>query len=334
MRTGLQTRPGNNKQKVGRLWRAVRTWSFLNSISAKMTTFINGVEIEDTFAEAFGMWCGRVIITAADRKWAYEAANKMTGFATSIIACGCEAGIESDLDQTPDGRPGVSILIFAPGKDSLARHMRDRIGQCVLTCPTTACFNGLPGSEQVSIGGQVRFFGDTFQISKIIAGRRYWRIPVMEGEFLIEEKFGLQRAVGGGNILILGSDPQCTLKAAEFAVEAMKRVPGVILPFPGGIVRSGSKVGSRYKFLKASTNDPFCPSLRGVVSSAIPDGVNSVLEIVMDGLDIDAIEQATRQGILAACIPGIRRIAAGNYGGHLGKFKIYLNKVLEGVHFK
>ncbi len=294
-----------------------------------MAKLINGVEIDDTFAEAFGMWCGRVIITAADRKWAREAAGKTTGFATSIIACGCEAGIESDMDQTPDGRPGVSILIFATGKDSLARHMRDRIGQCVLTCATTACFNGLSGSEQVSIGGQVRFFGDSFQISKIIAGRRYWRIPVMEGEFLIEEKFGVQRGVGGGNILILGSDAQSTLRAAELAVEAMRRVPGIILPFPGGIVRSGSKVGSRYKFLKASTNDPFCPSLRGVVSTAIPEGVNSVLEIVMDGLDINAIEQATRQGILAACIPGIRRITAGNYGGHLGKFKIYLNKVLE-----
>ncbi len=293
-----------------------------------MAQFINGVEIEDTFAEAFGMWCGRVIITAANRKWARTAAYKMTGFATSIIACGCEAGIESDLDQTPDGRPGVSVLIFAPGKDSLVRHMRDRIGQCVLTCATTACFNGLSGSEQVSIGGQMRFFGDTFQISKIVAGRRYWRIPVMEGEFLIEEKFGVQRAVGGGNILILGIDAQSTLRAAELAAEAMNRVPGIILPFPGGIVRSGSKVGSRYKFLKASTNDPFCPSLRGVVSTAIPEGVNSVLEIVMDGLDIDAIESATRQGILGACIPGIRRITAGNYGGHLGKFKIYLNKVL------
>jgi formylmethanofuran--tetrahydromethanopterin N-formyltransferase len=295
----------------------------------RMMNVINDVEIEDTFAEAFGMWGGRVIITAVNRKWAREAANKMTGFATSVIGCGCEAGIECDLDQTPDGRPGVSVLLFAYGKDTLAKHLVDRIGQCILTCPTTACFNGLFATEQVPVGSQLRFFGDTFQISKVIGGRRYWRVPVMEGEFLVEETFGIQRAVGGGNILILGSDAQVTLQAAELAVEAMRQIPGIILPFPGGIVRSGSKVGSRYKFLKASTNDAYCPSLRGSVSTALPEGVNSVLEIVIDGLDVQGIENATRQGIMAACIPGIRRISAGNYGGNLGKFKVHLHKILN-----
>jgi formylmethanofuran--tetrahydromethanopterin N-formyltransferase len=254
----------------------------------------------------------------------------MTGFATSIIACGCEAGIETeDAADTPDGRPGVSVLLFARTKDLLARQLVDRIGQCVLTCPTTACFNGLMPAEPVGVGGRLRFFGDTFQRSKVVGGRRYWRIPVMEGEFLVEEKFGVQRAIGGGNLLILGEDQPVTLHAAELAAEAMRRVLGVILPFPGGLVRSGSKVGSRYKFLGASTNDAFCPSLRGLVSSALPEGVNSVLEIVLDGLDVNAIEQATRAGILAACIPGIRRITAGNYGGKLGQFKIHLHKVLQ-----
>jgi len=294
-----------------------------------MTYLVKGVEIEDTFAEAFGMWGGRVIITAVSSKWAREAAGKMTGYATSVIGCGCEAGIERDLDSTPDGRPGVSALIFAPGKDGLETAMAERIGQCVLTCPTTACFNGLSAAEQASIGNQLRFFGDTHQISKIIGGRRFWRIPVMDGEFLVEEKFGVQKAVGGGNILILGEDSQSALKAAELAAEAMRRVPGVILPFPGGIVRSGSKVGSRYKFMKASTNDAFCPTLRSLVPTALPDGVNCVYEIVIDGLDLSVVEQATRVGILAACIPGIQRITAGNYGGNLGRFKIYLRKVLE-----
>jgi formylmethanofuran--tetrahydromethanopterin N-formyltransferase len=292
---------------------------------------IHDVEIEDTFAEAFGMWGGRVIITAVNRKWAREAANKMTGFATSVIGCGCEAGIECDLDLTPDGRPGVSVLLFSYGKDTLAKHLADRIGQCILTCPTTACFNGLPAAELVPVGSQLRFFGDTFQISKVIDGRRYWRVPVMEGEFLVEEKFGVQRAVGGGNFLILGNTPEATLQAAELAVESMRCVPGIVLPFPGGIVRSGSKVGSRYKFLKASTNDAYCPGLRGLVDTALPEGVNSVLEIVIDGLEIQHVEHATRQGILAACIPGIRRISAGNYGGNLGKFKIYLYEVLKEV---
>ncbi len=294
-----------------------------------MGKHINGVEIEDTFAEAFGMWGARILITAINSKWAREAAVRMTGFATSVIGCGCEAGIESELEQTPDGRPGVSVLLFAPSKDALASHLVSRIGQCVLTCPTTACFNGLQGEDRVSIGGQLRFFGDGFQISKVIDGRRYWRIPVMEGEFLVEEKFGIQRAIGGGNILILGDDLSATLHAAELAAEAMQRVPGIILPFPGGMVRSGSKVGSRYKFLKASTNEAYCPTLRSLVSSALPESVNSVMEIVIDGLDVPAIEQATRVGIHAACIDGIRRIAAGNYGGNLGKYKFHLHKVLE-----
>jgi formylmethanofuran--tetrahydromethanopterin N-formyltransferase len=297
-----------------------------------MERYVNGVEIVDTYAEAFGIWGSRVIITAVNRKWAREAATQMTGFATSVIACHCEAGIEADLEQTPDGRPGVSVLLFAPTKDLLAHQLIDRIGQCVLTCATTACFNGLPSEETVSVGGQLRFFGDTFQISKIVGGRRFWRIPVMEGEFLVEDKFGVQRAVAGGNILILGSSPAVALEAAEIAVEAMQHTPGIILPFPGGIVRSGSKVGSRYKFLKASTNDPFCPSLRGIVSTELPEEVSSVYEIVIDGLDIAAVEQATRLGILAACIPGVRRIAAGNYGGNLGKFKIHLHRVLEEEH--
>jgi formylmethanofuran--tetrahydromethanopterin N-formyltransferase len=290
---------------------------------------INGVEIEDTFAEAFGMWGSRVIITATNRKWAREAALKMTGFATSVIGCGCEAGIESDLEDTPDGRPGVSVLLFATTKDLLARHLIDRIGQCVLTCATTACFNGLQSEDEVSVGGQLRFFGDTFQISKVIAERRYWRIPVMEGEFLIEEKFGVRRAIGGGNFLILGSALPVALQAAELAVEAMQGMPGIILPFPGGIVRSGSKVGSRYKFLRASTNDSYCPSLRSLVSSTLPEGVNAVFEIVIDGLSVEAIERAIRAGALAACIPGICRISTGNYGGNLGKFRFYLHRILQ-----
>jgi formylmethanofuran--tetrahydromethanopterin N-formyltransferase len=294
-----------------------------------MTRYVNGVEIEDTFAEAFGMWAARIVITATNRKWAREAAAQMTGFATSVIACGCEAGIEGNVEDTPDGRTGVSVLLFAMTRDSLVRQLINRIGQCVLTCPTTACFNGLPGEEQAVVGGQLRFFGDGFQGSKRIAGRRFWRIPVMEGEFLVENKFGLQRAVGGGNFLILGSNPQVALQAAELAVDSMRRVPGIALPFPGGIVRSGSKVGSRYKFLKASTNDAYCPSLRGIAASALPEAVNSVFEIVIDGLEVQAIEQATRVGIQAACIPGICRITAGNYGGNLGKFKFYLHKVLD-----
>jgi len=293
-----------------------------------MTLYINGVEIEDTFAEGFKMWGARVIITGKNRKWALEAATKMSGFATSVIGCKCEAGIEGEVTDTPDGRPGFSVLLFTPSKDDLPKRLMERIGQTVMTCPTTACFSGLTSDTTLSIGGQLRYFGDGYQASKVIGGRRFWRIPVMEGEFLIEEKFGMQKSVGGGNFLILGENADVTLEATERAVEAMQKVRGVVLPFPGGIVRSGSKTRSRYKFLIASTNDAYCPTLRGNVESALPEGVNSVLEIVIDGLDLPSVEESTRVGIRAACIPGIRRISAGNYGGTLGQFQIHLHKVL------
>jgi formylmethanofuran--tetrahydromethanopterin N-formyltransferase len=299
-----------------------------------MTLERRGVRIVDTFAEAFGMRAARVVITAATPAWARTAAQSMTGFATSVIGCKVEAGIESVLspDQTPDGRPGVQALVFAFDTDGLGARLAERVGQTVLTCVTSACFDGLPDApERVFAGGQVRHFGDRFQASKVIAGRRYWRIPVMEGEFLVEESFGVQKGIGGGNFLILGATQAAALEAAEAAVEAMRQVPGVVLPFPGGIVRSGSKVGARhYGSMIASTNDAYCPTLRGRpgVESLVPDGANSVLEIVVNGLDRASIEAALRAGIDAACRPGIVEISAGNYGGKLGKHHFRLHDLL------
>jgi formylmethanofuran--tetrahydromethanopterin N-formyltransferase len=294
---------------------------------------INGVEIEDTFAEAFKMRGARLIITAVNQRWALTAAQVATGFATSVIACGCEAGIEESIpaDETPDGRPGISILVFTMGPKGMEDQLMRRVGQCVMTCPTTACFNGLESEDKLKIGGALRYFGDGFQISKLLEGRRLWRIPVMEEEFLIEESFGIKKAVGGGNFLILGKNPEVTLEAAERAVEAIDKVKGVVTPFPGGIVRSGSKTTSKYKFLRASTNTAYCPTIRRQTESALPEGVNSVLEIVIDGLDEGAVREATRVGILAACIPGIVRISAGNYGGTLGQYQIHLHEVLADV---
>jgi formylmethanofuran--tetrahydromethanopterin N-formyltransferase len=299
-----------------------------------MTLERRGVRIVDTFAEAFGMRAARVVITAATPAWARTAAQSMTGFATSVIGCKVEAGIESVLspDQTPDGRPGVQALVFAFDTDGLGARLAERVGQTVLTCVTSACFDGLPDApERVFAGGQVRHFGDRFQASKVIAGRRYWRIPVMEGEFLVEESFGVQKGIGGGNCLILGATQAAALEAAEAAVEAMRQVPGVALPFPGGFVRSGSKVGARhYGSMIASTNDAYCPTLRGRpgVESLVPDGANSVLEIVVNGLDRASIEAALRAGIDAACRPGIVEISAGNYGGKLGKHHFRLHDLL------
>ena len=296
---------------------------------------VRGVFIEDTFAEAFGMRGARLIITARNQRWARESALKLTGFATSVIACKCEAAIERELtaDETPDGRPGISVLFFTMDSDSLGKRLIERIGQTVLTCPTTACFDGLPDlPDRLAAGKPIRTFGDRFQISKVVGGRRYWRIPVMEGEFLLSETFGMQKkGIGGGNFLILAETADVALDAAEAAVQAMRGTPNVILPFPGGVVRSGSKVGASYKGMIASTNEAYCPTLRPLTKSALPDGVNSVLEIVLDGLDFESISRAMRVGIDAACRPGVRAISAGNYGGKLGPHHFHLRTIMEGA---
>lgn len=297
---------------------------------------LNGVAIEDTFAEAFSMRATRIVITADTADWARIAAESLTGFATSVIACGCEAGIEPPLasDETPDGRPGVAVLLFAMSSKDLQKQLRDRVGQCVLTCPGTACFDGLESEERLELGSQLRYFGDGYQISKRIDGERFWRVPVMDGEFLCADSVGMTRGVGGGNFLVLGASRAETRAATEQAVAAMRALPGVILPFPGGIVRSGSKVGSKYQALIASTNDAYCPTLRGQTATALPDSVESVLEIVIDGLTEAEVRAATRAGIEAACSPGpdggVIAISAGNYGGKLGQYHFKLREILGG----
>ena len=297
---------------------------------------INGVTIDDTFAEAFGMRGTRVIITAQNLKWAYNAANAMTGFATSVIGCGVEAGIERELtpEETPDSRPGVSILMFAMGSAVLMKQLETRMGQCILTCPTAAAFSGIEGGDRINLGKNLRFFGDGFQTSKQFGGKRYWRVPVMDGEFMSEETTGMVRAVGGGNFLILAESQPQALAACEAAIEAMKKIPNVIMPFPGGIVRSGSKVGSKYKALFASTNDAFCPTLKGITKTELSPEIESVMEIVIDGLTDADIRKATRVGITAACElgakNGIKRVSAGNYGGKLGQFQFHLREIMSG----
>lgn len=295
---------------------------------------LHGVEIVDTFAEAFPIKAARLLITAANRKWAHIAATVMCGNATSVIACDVEAAIERELspEETPDGRPGVSVLVFGFSVDALGKAVQSRVGQCVLTCPTTACYNGIfdcPKEKRFRVGGAIRYFGDGFQKSKKIADRRYWRIPVMDGEFVCEDEFGTITGVAGGNLLICGTDVTATLLATEAAVDAIRTGRDVALPFPGGIVRSGSKVGSRYPKLKASTNDAYCPTLRGAATTELPEHCQAVYEIVMDGLSFDAVKDAMRLGLHAAAgQPGVLRITAGNYGGKLGKHHFHLRELL------
>ncbi len=281
------------------------------------------------------MWGTRLLITGASREWALTAATAISGYATSVIACDAEAAIERELaaDETPDGRPGCSVLLFAFSSAALEKAVINRVGQCLLTCPTAACYAGLStaaSEKQLALGQQLRFFGDGFQMSKIIGETRYWRIPVMEGECVIAAVIGAVKGVAGGNLLLCGTDPAATLAATEHAVSAMRKVPDIILPFPGGIVRSGSKVGSRYAALKASTNDAFCPLLKPRVTPAIPPDVNCVYEIVIDGLSAQSVQLAMRRGIWAATAkPGVTFVSAGNYGGRLGKHLFYLRDLLQ-----
>jgi formylmethanofuran--tetrahydromethanopterin N-formyltransferase len=296
---------------------------------------VNGVAIDDTFAEAFGMRATAIVITGPNRKWARQAAVTMTGFATSVIGCGCEAAIDVELppSQTPDGRPGCRVMLFSVSTDELQKQLQNRLGQCVLTSPGSACFAGLKGAADLKLGAALRYFGDGWQVSKKFGGRHFWRVPVMDGEFLCEATTGLTKeAVGGGNLLLVASSNANALAAAEAAVAAIGKVPGAIMPFPGGVVRSGSKVGGKYKGMMASTNDAFAPTLRGVVKSALGPGDNAVLEIVIDGETSDAVAAAMKAGIGAVTAlgpqKGASRISAGNYGGKLGKFHYHLKDLL------
>tara|TARA_B100000035_G_scaffold258988_1_gene229465 strand:+ start:842 stop:1738 length:897 start_codon:yes stop_codon:yes gene_type:complete len=294
-----------------------------------------GIKIDNTFAEAFNMKASRIIVTADNSKWAKNACNSFTGFATSVIACGIEAGIEMELkkSETPDGRPGYSILLFSMSRSQLEKQLETRVGQCILTCPTTAIFSGMDGEDMIPLGKNLRYFGDGYQISKKIQNKRFWRIPVMDGEFLCEEMTARAPAIGGGNFLVLSKNRKSCLEACEIAVNSIKDLPNVITPFPGGVVRSGSKVGSKYKALIASTNDAFCPTLRSLTNSILAKDVNCVMEIVINGLSSEDISLATRR-----CIDSISRstikkdivsISAGNYGGKLGQYHFHLRKIMK-----
>jgi len=305
-------------------------------MAEKLDTFTyEGCSIDDTFAEMFSMWAGRILITADNEKWALTAARTATGLATSIIMSPAEAGIESTVppEKSPDRRSGVLIQIYHHTRRELKSQMILRIGQCIMTCPTTAAFDALPDAKRrLKVGRSLRLFGDGFQKRDTLAGRKVWRIPVMEGEFVVEDRFGAVKAIAGGNFLIFADNPKSGLQAAENAVEAInEKSEGVILPFPGGICRAGSKSGSLKYKLNASTFHVFCPKLKKIVpDSQVPDNVNSIYEIVINGLNSDFVKKAMAEGIRAAVkVPGIVKISAGNYGGKLGPYKAHLKEVLE-----
>jgi len=291
--------------------------------------------IVDTFAEMFPLWAGRILITAENEKWALTAANVATGFATSVIMAPAEAAIEQPVpaDQTPDNRPGVLIQIYNRDRFELKHQLMERIGQCIMTCPTTSAFNGLAAAKRkLTVGRSLRYFGDGFQKKTMVGNRKCWKIPVMEGNFIVEDAFGAQEAVAGGNFMIFAENQASGLEAAEAAADAIRdQAPEVIMPFPGGVCRAGSKAGSLKYKMKASTNHPYCPTLRTVVpDSVVPENVNSVYEIVINGLTLDAVKNAMKQGVTAAAnTHGVVKISAGNYGGKLGPYKAFLKEAIE-----
>jgi formylmethanofuran--tetrahydromethanopterin N-formyltransferase len=289
--------------------------------------------IQDTFAEMFPLWVGRILITAQNEKWAEIAANVTTGFATSVIMAPAEAATERAVsaDQTPDKRPGTLVQIYNRDRFALKHQLMERIGQCIMTCPTTAAFNGLPGKRVLRVGNSLRYFGDGFQKKTMVANRKCWKIPVMEGNFIVEDGFGAQEGVAGGNFMIFAENQAAGLRAAEAAADAIRaNAPDVIMPFPGGICRSGSKAGSLKYKMKASTNHPYCPTLRTLVpDSVVPENVDCVYEIVMNGLSLDAVKNGMKQGVVAAANQkGVVEISSGNYGGKLGPFKAFLKDAI------
>lgn len=289
------------------------------------------------------MYFSRILVTARNRRWVDAAVAEITGYGSSVIGCDAEVGLESLVSEseTLDGRPGASLLLFGFSKDAVQKALTNRTGQCLMTCPTTAVFDGSfvdpqdcgtrapSAGEPIPLGKHLRFFGDGFQKSKLIGDRRFWRVPVMDGEFIVEDSVCVAKGVAGGNFLILSTDQATGLDAAERAVDAIAPLANVITPFPGGVVRSGSKVGSRYPSLRASTSDKFCPTLRGRVKSNLSPSVNCVYEIVIDGTDFDSIAHSMIVGIEAAVGDGIVAISAGNYGGKLGKHHFHLTTLFS-----
>ena len=295
---------------------------------------LGNTEILDTFAEAFDMRYVRLLVTAHDAYWLDAAVREFTGYSSSVIACDAETGIESHLDpgETPDGRCGAAVLVFGFSTEALAKAVPNRTGQCLMTCPTTAVYDGMPEvEEKIPLGNHIRFFGDGFQKSNNLFGHRYWRIPVMDGEFLVEDRLGVAKGVAGGNLILQAESLEAALAAARRGTEAVQAMAGVIAPFPGGVARSGSKVGSVYKDLPASTADAYCPTLRGRTQTALCEDARYALEIVIDGVSEHAVGQAMTAAVQAVAGEGVVAIGAGNYGGKLGKYHYPLRQLLRDV---
>jgi formylmethanofuran--tetrahydromethanopterin N-formyltransferase len=294
---------------------------------------VNGVPVEDTFCETFTVRIARILITSVNRKWALESALEAKGLGRSATIPPSEASIETEAqpEKTPDRRPGFIIQVIDRRLEQLRKWLIIRIRKGVIPYPKTNVFDALPtemAEEFVDVRGTViQTFGDGFEEETEAYGRKVFRIPRMDGWFHVERKFGIAKGVAGAMFLILANSDKAALKAAERAVEGIKNVPYVV----GKFAASGTKVGGKkYKNAIATINDAYCPCLTQNKERKIPKEVKCVYEVIVSGLRPEAVSRALKVGIENATkVHGVLKITATNYGGTLGKGKIFLHSLFQ-----
>jgi formylmethanofuran--tetrahydromethanopterin N-formyltransferase len=296
-------------------------------------------EVEDTYAEAFeGIYC-RVIVTADDEDALRKAALHATA-TPSIVIGRIEGGIERwlGIKETPDGRKGVIIQFWGgidskkPFSESLKKfeiELSYRIRQDILVKPFTAVFDALQNPlGKIDMMERVGHCGDGYEWEEKRHNRQVIVVPIMVPDFIIERFLGYARGVMGANFWIMCKTKEAVMEAGARALDAIHKVEGVVTPFE--ICSAGSKPETRYPWIGPTTNHPYCPSLKKRLGkeSKVPEGVNYIPEIVINGVSLEAVKRAMKAGIEAALkVRDVVKISAGNYGGKLGDYKIYLREL-------
>lgn len=298
-------------------------------------------EIEDTYAEAFEGIFSRVIVTADDQKTLQKAAEDATA-TPSIVIGRVEGGIERWLseEETPDKRKGAILQFWGginpkkPLSDSVQKFETElsyRIRQDILVKPFTAIFDALPKfEEKLDMMERVGHCGDGFEWVEKRYEREMIVVPIMVPDFLIERYIGYALGVMGANFWIMCKTKETVKKSGEKALEAISKVEEVIAPFE--VCSAGSKPETNFPWIGPTTNHPYCPSLKKRLGkeSRVPESVNYIPEIVINGISMEAVKKAMKAGIEAVLnVDGVVKVSAGNYGGKLGRYKVYLRELFE-----
>jgi formylmethanofuran--tetrahydromethanopterin N-formyltransferase len=302
---------------------------------------VKKTEIEDTYAEAFdGLFC-RIIVTADDAETLQKAAEDAAA-TPSIVVGRVESGIEKWLSEkeTPDRRKGALVQFWGgidqkrPLSDSLKRfeiELSIRIRQDILVKPFTAVFDALPkAGGKMDMMERVGHCGDGYEWTEKRHGREVLVVPIMVPDFIIERYIGYAHGISGANFWVMCRTKESVKESGEKALEAVHKVDGVITSFD--VCSAGSKTETRFPWIGPTTNHLYCPSLKKRLGEAskVPDGVNYIPEIVIDGISMKAVKKAMMAGIDAALkVKGVVRVSAGNYGGKLGDYKIYLRELFS-----